>query len=75
LSREFIELSVCIKKLGSAHESILRIHLRALAIGGGRGGRGEAETNPTKRSIRQEVIKINQLETKKTIQRSYKSKS
>ena len=61
LRGKFIALSASIKKLESSHISNLKVHLKALE--------GKKEANTSKRSRRQETIKIraeiNQLETKK----------
>jgi hypothetical protein len=65
-----IALSASKKKLERAHTSSLITHLKALE---------QEEENTPKRSRRQEIIKlraeINQVETKRTIQRINKTKS
>jgi hypothetical protein len=62
--RKFIALSASIKKLERAHNSSLTTHLKALE---------QKEANSTKWIRQQEIIKfrdkINQVETKRTIQR------
>jgi hypothetical protein len=63
--RKFIILHTSIKKLESSHTNNLKVHLNALEK--------KKEVSTLKRSIRQGKIiiktEINQLETKKTIQR------
>jgi len=63
-------LSASKKKLKRAYTSSLTAHLKALK---------QKEANPLKKSRRQEIIKlraeINQVETKRTIQRINKTKS
>jgi hypothetical protein len=64
LREKLIALSATKKKLERAHTSNLTVHLKALE---------QKEANSPKRSIHQEIIKlraeINQVETKRTIQR------
>ena len=64
LRGKFIELSAYIKKVEKAHTSDLTAHLKGLE---------QKETNSSRRSRPQEIIKlraeINKIETKKTIQR------
>jgi hypothetical protein len=64
LRGKLIALSASKKKLEKAHTSSLTTHLKALE---------EKEANSPKRSRRQEIIKlrgkINQVETRRTIQR------
>jgi hypothetical protein len=64
LRRKPITLSASKKKLETAYTSSLRAHLEALEL---------KEANSPKRSRQQEIIKlraeINQVETKRTIQR------
>ena len=64
LREKLIALSASIKKLERAHTSSLTTHLKALE---------KKEENSPRRSRRQEIIKlrgeINQVETRKTIQR------
>jgi hypothetical protein len=64
--RKFIALSASIKKLESSHINNLNVHLKTL-------GKKKKEASTPKRKRWQEIIKIwteiNQLETKKTIQR------
>jgi hypothetical protein len=70
LRGKFIALSALIKKLEASYTNNLTAHLRALE---------QKEANSPKRSRRQEIVKlraeINQIETKKTIQRISKTKS
>jgi hypothetical protein len=70
LRRKFIALSASKKKLERAHTSSLTAHLKALE---------QKEANSPKRSRQQEIIKlkaeINQVETKRTIQRINKNRS
>ena len=70
LSGKFIALSAYKKKVKRAHTSSLIEELKPLE---------QKEVNTPKRSRRQEIIKlkaeINQVETKRTIQRIYKSRS
>jgi superfamily II RNA helicase len=70
LKGKFIALSASKKKLKRAYTSSLTAHLKALE---------QKEANTPKRSIRQEIIKlgaeINQVETKRTIQRINKTRS
>jgi hypothetical protein len=70
LRGKFITQSALVKKLGRSYINNLTAHLRALA---------QKEANSPKRSRRQEIVKhwakINQIETKKTIQRVGKTKS
>jgi hypothetical protein len=67
---KLITLSASKKKLERAHTSSLTVHLKALV---------QKEANTPKRSRRQEIIKlraeINQIETKRTIQRINKTRS
>jgi hypothetical protein len=64
LRGELITLSASKKKLETAHTSILIAHLKSLE---------QKEANSPKKNKRQEIIKlgaeINQIETKRTIQR------
>jgi hypothetical protein len=64
LRGKLIALSACKKKLDRAHTSSWTTHLKALE---------QKEASSPKRSRRQEIIKlrgkINQVETKRTIQR------
>ena len=68
--RKLIALSVSKKKLERAYTSSLTAHLKALE---------QKEANSPKRSRRQEIVKpraeINQIETKRTIQRINKTRS
>jgi hypothetical protein len=68
--RKLIALSASKKKLEGAYTSSLTAHLKALE---------QKEANTPKRSRWQEIIKlraeINQIETKRTIQRINKTKS
>ena len=70
LRGKLIALSASKKKLERAHTSSLTTHLKALE---------QKETNSLKRSRRQEIIKlrgeINQVETRRTIQRINQSRS
>ena len=70
LRGKLIALSASKKKLEQAYTSSLTAHLKALE---------QEEANPLKRSIQQEIIKlraeINQVETKRTIQRINQTKS
>jgi 50S ribosomal subunit-associated GTPase HflX len=70
LRGKFIALSASKKKLERAYTSSLTAQLKAL---------GKKEANTPKRSIHQEIIKlraeINQLKTKRTIQRISKTRS
>jgi hypothetical protein len=70
LRGKLIALSDSKKKLERAYTSSLAAHLEALE---------QKETNMSKRSTRQEIIKlraeINQVETKRTIQRINKTRS
>jgi hypothetical protein len=70
LRGKLIALSASKKKLERAHISSLTAHLKAL---------GKKETNSSKRSRRQEIIKlrseINQVETRRTIERINQSRS
>ena len=70
LRGKFIALSALVKKLERSYTNNLTAHLRALE---------QKEANSPKRSRRQEIVKlraeINQIETKKTIQRISKTKS
>jgi hypothetical protein len=67
---KLITLSASRKKLERAHTSSLTAHLKALE---------QKEANSPKRSRRQEIIKlraeINEVETKRTIQRINKTRS
>jgi hypothetical protein len=67
---KLIALSASKKKLERAYTSSLTAHLKALE---------QKEANTPKKSRRQEIIKlraeINQVETKRTIQRIYKTRS
>jgi hypothetical protein len=69
LRGKLIALSASKKRLERAHTSSLTAHLKAL---------GQKEANSLKRSRQQEIIKlkaeINQVETKRTIQRIKKKK-
>jgi hypothetical protein len=68
LRGKLIVLSAFTKKLGNAYTSSLRAHLKALE---------QKEANTSKRNRQQEIIKIsaeiNQLETKRMIQRINKT--
>jgi hypothetical protein len=68
--RKLIALSASKKKLEGAYTSSLTAHLKALE---------QKEANTPKRSRWQEIIKlraeINQIETKRTIQRINKTKA
>ena len=70
LRGKLIALSAATKKLKRAHTSSLTAHLEALEL---------KEANSPKRSRRQEIIKlrgaINQVETRRTIQRINQSRS
>ena len=70
LRGKLIALSASKKKLERAHTSNLTIHLKALE---------QKEANSPKRTRRQEIIKlrgeINQVETRRTIQRINQSRS
>ena len=70
LRGKHIALSASKKKLERAYTSSLRAHLKALE---------QKEANSPRRSRRQEIIKlraeINQVETKRTIQRINKTRS
>ena len=70
LRGKLIALSVSKKKLESTHTSSLTTHLKALE---------QREGNSSKRSRQQEIIKlrgeINQVETRRTIQRINQSRS
>jgi ribosomal protein L34E len=70
LRGKLIALSASNKKLERAYTSSLIVHLKAL---------GEKEANTLKRSRQQEIFKlradINQVETKRTIQRINKTRS
>ena len=70
LRGKFIALSYLVKKLDRSYINNLTVHLRALE---------QKEANSPKRSRRQEIVKlwaeINQIKTKKTIQRISKTKS
>jgi hypothetical protein len=70
LRGKLIALSASKKKLERAHASSLTTHLKALE---------QEEANSPKRSRRQEIIKlrgeINQVETRRTIQRIKQTKS
>jgi hypothetical protein len=70
LRGKFIALSALIKKLERSYSNNLTEHLRTLE---------QKEANSPKRSGRQEIVKlrakINQIETKKTIQRINKTRS
>ena len=70
LRRKLIALSTSKKKLERAHISSLTTHLKALE---------QKETNSPKRSRQQEIIKlrgkINQVETRRTIQRINQTRS
>ena len=70
LRRKFIALSTFIKKLERSYTRNLTVYLKAVK---------EKEANTPKRSRWQEIVKlragINQLETKRTIQRINKTKS
>ena len=70
LRGKLIALSASKKKLERAHSSSLTTHLKALE---------QKEANSPKRSRRQEIIKlrgeINQVETRRTIQRINKTRS
>jgi hypothetical protein len=69
LRGKFIELSALVKKLERSYTNNLTAHLRALE---------QKEANSPKRSRRQETVKlgakINQIETKKIIQRNNKTR-
>ena len=64
LRRKLIALSASKKKLERSHTSSLTTHLKALE---------QKETNSPKRNRQQEIIKlrgeINQVETRRTVQR------
>ena len=68
LRGKFIAPSALVKKLERSYTNNLTEHLRALQ---------QKEPNTPKRSIRQELVKlraqINQIETKKTIQKFNKT--
>jgi hypothetical protein len=68
--RKFISLKTLVKKLERSYTSNLTAHLRALE---------QKEANTPKRSRQQEIVKlsaeINQIETKRTIQRINITKS
>jgi hypothetical protein len=70
LRGELMALSACRKKLERSHSSNLTAHLKALK---------QKEANTPKRSRWREIIKvkaeINQLETKRTMQRINETKS
>jgi hypothetical protein len=70
LKGKFIALSALIKKLERSYTSSLTAHLEALE---------QKEANTPKRSKPQEIIKlraeINQVETKRTMQRINKTRS
>jgi hypothetical protein len=70
LRRKLIALSASKKKLERAYTSSLTAHLEALEL---------KESNSPKRSRRQEIIKlraeINQVETKRTVQRINQTRS
>ena len=70
ISGKLITLSASQKKLKRAYTSSLSAHLKALA---------QKEANSPKRSSQQEIIKlraeINQIETKRTIQRINQTRS
>jgi hypothetical protein len=70
LKGKFIALSAPKKKLGRTYTSSLTAHLRALE---------QTEANTVKRSRGQEIIKlraeINQVETRRTIQRINQTRS
>jgi hypothetical protein len=70
LRGKLIALSASKKKLERAHTSNLTIHLKALE---------QKEANSPKRTRRQEIIKlrgeINQVETRRTIQRINQKRS
>jgi hypothetical protein len=70
LRGNFIALSALLKKLKSSYTNNIIEHLRALE---------QKEANLTKRSRRQEIVKlgaeINQIETKNTTQRINKTRS
>jgi hypothetical protein len=70
LRGKFIALSALVKKLERSYTKNLTAHLRALE---------QKEANSLKRSRRQKIVKlraeINQIETKKAIQRIGKTKS
>ena len=70
LRGKLIALNALVKKLERSYTNNLTVHLRALE---------EKEANSPKRSIRQEIVKlraeINQIESKKTIQRIRKLKA
>jgi hypothetical protein len=70
LRGKFIALSALVKKLERSYTNNLTAHKRTLE---------QKEANSPKRSRRQEIVqlraKINQIETKKTIQRVSKTRS
>ena len=70
LQGKFIALRAFIKKLENSHTSNLKVHLKSLEKKG---------ANTPKRNSWQEIVKlrieINQLETKRTIQRINKAKA
>jgi hypothetical protein len=70
LRGKFITLSALVKKLERSYTNNLTEHLKGLE---------EKEANSAKRSTRQEIVKlrteINQIETRKTIQRIIKTRS
>jgi hypothetical protein len=70
LRGKFIALSAFLKKLDESYTNNLTAHLRVLE---------QKEANSPKRSRRQEIVKfrvkINQIETKKTVQRISKTKN
>jgi hypothetical protein len=69
LRGKFIALNTPVKKLERSYTNNLTAHLRALE---------QTEANSPKRSRRQEIVKlraeVNQIQTKKTIQRICKTK-
>ena len=70
LKEKFIALSAYIKKLESSHTNKLKLHLKAVGV---------KKANIPRRNGRQEIIvkfraEINQLETKRIIQRIKKKK-
>jgi hypothetical protein len=72
LRGNFIALSALIKELGRSYTSNITTYLKAL---------GEKEANSSKKSSRQEIVKLRdgrnkkQIKTKKIIQRTNKTKS
>ena len=70
LRGKFIALSALVKKLELSYTNYLTAHLKALE---------QKKANSLKRSRREEIVKlrakINQIKTKKTIQRINKTRS